>query len=102
MGNWVAELGGEYTLQLPNGKTLKVYENSIERQLVDFILTEQKDESVLKQKWFTFDRLYFRQGKSELTEDSKLQIDNIAEILRAFTAVKIKWGDIPTPMAMRH
>ena len=92
MGNWVAELGGEYTLQLPNGKTLKVYENSIERQLVDFILTGQKDESVLKQKWFTFDRLYFRQGKSELTEDSKLQIDNIAEILRAFTAVKIKMG----------
>lgn len=92
MGNWVAELGGEYTLQLPNGKTLKVYENSIERRLVDFILTGQKDESVLKQKWFTFDRLYFRQGKSELTEDSKLQIDNIAEILRAFTAVKIKMG----------
>jgi len=91
-GNWVAELGGEYSLVLPNGKALKVFENSVERNLVDFINTGEKDENILKQKWFTFDRLYFQKGKSELTEDSKTQLDNIAEILRAFPGVRIKMG----------
>lgn len=91
-GNWVAELGGEYSLVLPNGKSLNVFENSVERNLVDFINTGEKDENILKQKWFTFDRLYFQKGKSELTEDSKTQLDNIAEILRAFPGVRIKMG----------
>jgi len=91
-GNWITDLGSDYTIKLPNGKELKVYENSVERRLVDFILTGEKDETVLKEKWFTFDRLYFKKGKSELTDDSKTQLDNIAEILKAFPNVNIKMG----------
>ena len=92
LGNWVSDLGKDYTVKLPNGKEIRVYEESVERRLVDFINTGTTDEQVLKDKWFSFDRLYFKSGKSELTNDSKNQLDNIAEILKAYTKVNIKMG----------
>ncbi len=91
-GNWVSDLGKDYELKLPNGKVLKVYESSIERNLVDFINSGEKDEEVLKNKWFSFDRLYFKSGKSELTNESKGQLDNIGMILAAYPNVNIKMG----------
>lgn len=91
-GNWVSDLGKDYIVTLPDGKELKVYEGSVERNLVDFINTGTKDEEVLKNKWFSFDRLYFRSEKSELVNSSKRQLDNIAEILKAYPKVHIKMG----------
>lgn len=91
-GNWISDLGKDYEVKLPNGKVLKVYESSIERNLVDFINSGEKDEEVLKNKWFSFDRLYFKSGKSELTNESKGQLDNIGMILAAYPNVNIKMG----------
>ena len=38
LGNWISNLGKDYTVTLPNGKELKVYEGSVERNLVDLSL----------------------------------------------------------------
>ena len=46
----------------------------------------------MKNKWFSFDRLYFKSGKSELTNESKGQLDNIGMILAAYPNVNIKMG----------
>ncbi len=92
LGNWVSDLGKDYTVILPNKKELKVNESSIERNLVEFINSGTTDEEMLKNKWFSFDRLYFRSEKSELVNSSKKQLDNIADILKAYPKVNIKMG----------
>jgi outer membrane protein OmpA-like peptidoglycan-associated protein len=46
----------------------------------------------LKDKWFNFDDLNFVFGKTELTPESKRQLDNIVAILKAFPDAKIKIG----------
>ncbi|MGE5356416.1 MAG: DUF937 domain-containing protein [Deltaproteobacteria bacterium] len=91
-GNWVSDLGKEISLILPDKTELKVGENSVENKLVEFIKTGTTDEATLKNKWFTFDRLYFEKGKSTLTSESQSQLKNIAAILRAFPNVNIKLG----------
>lgn len=91
-GNWVTDLGKEISLVLPDKTELKVGENSVENRLVEFIKTGTTDETTLKNKWFTFDRLYFQKGKSAMTEESQAQLKNIAAILKAFPNVNIKLG----------
>ena len=91
-GNWVTDVGKEITLLLPDKYELKVGENSVENRLVEFIKTGTADETTLKNKWFTFDRLYFEKGKSKLTAESQTQLMNIAAILKAYPKVNIKLG----------
>ena len=80
---------------LPNGTTLQAFPGGIEDQLVKFIeSSEYKNatEETLKNKWFNFDDLNFVFGKTDLTPESKRQLDNIVSILKAFPDVKIKIG----------
>jgi outer membrane protein OmpA-like peptidoglycan-associated protein len=79
---------GEYVL--PNGTKLNIPELGIERKLIAFI--EDKTKAVDKETWFSFDRLTFDTGKATLQPSSQEQLNNIAEILKAYPVVELKVG----------
>lgn len=81
-------------VQLPNGKVLDAYKGGIEDELVTFLKTDWKSLSAdsLKNRWFNFDNLNFNSGTAVLVPESEKQLDNIAEILKAFPDAKIKIG----------
>ncbi|GAB4051573.1 DUF937 domain-containing protein [Spirosoma litoris] len=85
-----AKLGAFFKRKLPSGVELNIPENGIENQLVKFI--EDKSKPVDKTTWFNFGRLLFETGKASLKPDSKDEVKNIAEILKAFPEVNIKIG----------
>lgn len=91
-GDWIADLGNDISIKLPDGVDLKVGERSVEKKLVDFINTKTTDTALLKNTWFSFDRLYFETGKSTLTAESQLQLKNIYAILKAYPSVNLKLG----------
>jgi outer membrane protein OmpA-like peptidoglycan-associated protein/uncharacterized protein YidB (DUF937 family) len=80
---------------LPNGTKLQAFPGGIEDELVKFIQSDAYKNATdedLKKKWFNFDDLNFVFGKTELTPESKRQLDNITSILKAFPEVKMKIG----------
>lgn len=81
-------------VKLPNGAELDAFKGGIEDKLVAFLQTDYKKLGAdsLKKIWFDFDNLNFKTGSAELTLESQKQVDNIAAILKAFPAVKIKIG----------
>ncbi len=81
-------------VKLPNGKELDAFKGGIEDQLVTFLSGDWKSLSndSLKARWFNFDNLNFTTGTATLVPESEKQLDNIAEILRAFPDAKIKIG----------
>lgn len=92
----VAGATAESTMvKLPSGKELNAKKGGIEEQLATFLGSEEfktATPEALKQKWFSFDNLNFEFGKTILTTDSKVQLDNIVAILKEFKEVKIKVG----------
>ena len=85
-----ANLGAVGELKLADGTSLKVPANGVERRLVAFI--EDKSKAVDKTTWFSLDRLLFQTGTSDLLPDSQEQLGNVAAILKAYPAVKLKLG----------
>lgn len=79
---------------LPNGKVLDAYKGGIEDQLVAFLKTDYKSLGAdsLKNIWFNFDNLNFATASANILPASQVQIDNLAAILKAFPASKIKIG----------
>lgn len=75
---------------LPDGKQLNAYKGGIEDQLVSFL--QDPNTTGGKDKWFDFDHLNFKTGSAELTEESQIQIRNLAAILHAFPKTKVKIG----------
>ena len=62
----------------------------MENKLIAFI--EDTKRSVDDKTWFTFDRLTFETGKATLKPESQEQLQNIAEILKAYPKVMLKLG----------
>ena len=62
----------------------------METKLVEFI--SNPDAVIDKGVWFDFDRLTFETASSNLTMESKAQVDNVIAILNAYPAVKVKIG----------
>jgi outer membrane protein OmpA-like peptidoglycan-associated protein len=83
-----------FKVKLPNGKELDANKGGIEDQLVTFLGTDWKalGADSLKKIWFNFDNLNFDLGKATLLPESERQLDNIAEILKAFPGAKVKVG----------
>ncbi len=81
-------------VKLPNGKNLFAFKGGLEDQLVTFLNSNWKLMSnlALKEKWFDFDNLNFETGKATLLSESENQLDNLAEILKAYPDTKIKIG----------
>ena len=90
VGAGVEALGAFFKRKLPNGIELNIPEFGVENKLVSFI--EDQTKSVDKTTWFNFDRINFETGSAKLSEDSKEQTVNIAEILNAFPNVSVKIG----------
>lgn len=77
-------------VKLPDGTELDAYRTGIEDQLVSFLNNSASIPG--KDVWFDFDNLNFKTGSAEITEESKIQVQNIAAILKAYPKVKIKIG----------
>lgn len=90
LGNATDKLGAFFKRKLPTGYELNIPENGIENKLVGFI--EDQNKPVDKTTWFNFGRLLFDTGKATLKPDSKEEVKNMAEILKAFPSVNIKLG----------
>jgi outer membrane protein OmpA-like peptidoglycan-associated protein len=78
-------------VKLANGVEIEAYKGGIESQLVAFL---DDKAAVLDSngKWFDFDNLNFKLGKSDLTDSSLVQVNNIVAILKAYPNVKMKIG----------
>ena len=80
---------------LSDGTTLNAYKGGIEEQLVNFLAKgdyKGMSESELKAIWFDFDYLNFETGSAVVSEDTKVQLDNLAAILKVYPDAKIKIG----------
>jgi K(+)-stimulated pyrophosphate-energized sodium pump len=75
---------------LPGGVNLSFLDNGIEDQLIEFIEDDSKKAG--NDNWFNFVDLNFKTGSNELDENSLKEVNNIAEILKAYPKVKIKVG----------
>lgn len=82
--------GGLMSLALPTGKTIQMAEKGVESALISFL--EDASKPIDKGTWFDFDRLSFKTASSELTPESRSQVEAVAEIMKAFPTSEIKIG----------
>lgn len=80
-----------------NGVKIKGFVGGMEEQLISFLKSDgyknAADDSALKDKWYSFDKVNFKIGKSDQLEDgSQQQLDNLVAILKAYPDAKIKIG----------
>jgi outer membrane protein OmpA-like peptidoglycan-associated protein len=84
------EVVSSYKVRLADGSELDALKGGIEDKLVacmsDSTCTPGKD------RWFDFDNLNFETGSAKITAESEVQVKNIAAILKAYPALKIKIG----------
>ncbi len=83
-----------FKVTLPNDTIIEAYKGGIEDKLVSFLKTDYKKLGLdsLKNTWFDFDNLNFKTGSADITPESQQQVNNLAAILQAFPAVKLKIG----------
>lgn len=77
-------------VKLPDGTELDAYKGGIEDRLVAFL--NDPNSKGGKDVWFDFDNLNFKTGSAEITEESMVQVNNIAAILKAYPKLVIKIG----------
>lgn len=80
----------KYTVKLPDGVLLDAKKGGIEDLLVIFF-TDPKSKASRRFP-FNFDQLSFNSGTANITNESMVQIQNVASILKAFPKAKIKIG----------
>jgi outer membrane protein OmpA-like peptidoglycan-associated protein len=89
----VGTAGGGVALvseKLVCGPQIDVAPDGVERRLIAFI--DDRGRVVDADTWFSFDCLSFESGSANLTPASQAQVRNIAEILRCYPAVTLKFG----------
>jgi len=95
-GNYIYDIGEEIEIILPDSaKTvLVVGRNSTEAKLFKFLTDDNlKVDSIDKTKgWITCDRIFFGTNNTDLTEESKNQIERLGTILKVFGNAEIKVG----------
>ncbi len=81
-------------VKLADGKELDAYNGGVEYKLVAFLNDQAAKLSPddKSKDWYDFDNLNFDLGKSTITKESMVQIDNLAAILKAYPKLKIKVG----------
>ena len=86
----MAGLGDFFKTKLPNGFELNIPSLGVESKLVKFL---GGSGAISKDSWYNFDRLTFATGSANLDMDkSSEQLENIAQIMKAYPNVKIKLG----------
>jgi outer membrane protein OmpA-like peptidoglycan-associated protein len=78
------------SLKLPDGTILNVKKGGIEDQLILFFNDPNAKPS--RRFQFNFDQVGFNEGTSVITNESMVQIQNVANILKAYPKAKIKIG----------
>lgn len=86
----VSGLGDFFKTKLPDGVELNIPQFGIESKLVNFLNDSSKPADTTT--WFNFDRLLFDTGQATLQPSSQEQLNNIAEILKAYPNVHVKIG----------
>ena len=85
-----AGLGAFIERKLPNNIPLRIPPNGVEDKLVGYI--EDPRQTVSKETWFSFDRLEFEPDSATLLPSASEQLQNIATIMQAYPAVRMKIG----------
>jgi len=80
----------KFIVKLPDGVLLVARKGGIEDQLVIFF-TDPKSKASRRFP-FNFDQMNFNSGTADITNESMVQIQNLASILKAFPKAKIKIG----------
>jgi outer membrane protein OmpA-like peptidoglycan-associated protein len=75
---------------LPNGVVIDAYKGGIEDLLVAFL--NDANASPGNDNWFDFSDLNFEFGTAKIIPESRKEVDNIVQILKAFPKAKIKLG----------
>ncbi len=78
------------SVKLPDGTQLVAKKGGIEDELIIFLSDPNSKPS--RRFQFSFDQLSFGNGSTVITNESMVQIQNIASILKAFPKTKIKIG----------
>jgi outer membrane protein OmpA-like peptidoglycan-associated protein len=84
------DLGAFIDRKLPSGTVLHIPTNGVENKLIAFI--EDGSQPVNPGTWFQFDRLQFDTNAATLKAASQEQLRNIAEIMKAYPQVTVKFG----------
>jgi outer membrane protein OmpA-like peptidoglycan-associated protein len=79
-----------FTIKLPDDSEIVASGNGMEFHLVEY-LNNSKD-TINKNRWFNFDRIFFEENNTTLTTPSLHQVQNIVSILSAYPKMKIKIG----------
>jgi outer membrane protein OmpA-like peptidoglycan-associated protein len=74
--------------QLPDGSALRIPRGAFEDRLVMFIADPSRP--VDPNLWFDFDRLTFETGSATLRPDSREQLTNAGNILKAYPHTRVK------------
>lgn len=77
-------------VKLPNGVEIDAYKGGIEDLLVAFLQDPEAQPG--KDNWFDFNDLNFKFGTAEINAESRKEVDNLVQILKAFPKAKIKIG----------
>jgi outer membrane protein OmpA-like peptidoglycan-associated protein len=85
----VREETGTVDRTLPGNVRLSVPKTGLENELIVFL---EQNRPIEPATWFNFDRLLFDTGKATLRPESRAQLANVAEILKAYPAVTVKIG----------
>jgi OmpA-OmpF porin, OOP family len=83
-------LGDFFKTKLPNGVELNIPQFGVENKLLAFI--QDKSKPADDTTWFNFDRVLFDTDKATLQPSSEEQLNNIAEIMKAYPNVHVKIG----------
>jgi outer membrane protein OmpA-like peptidoglycan-associated protein len=86
----VEKIGNFFEKTLSSGFAIKASKDGIENKLIGFL--DDKGRAIDKKTWFTMNGILFDTAKASLRPESDVQLKNIAEIMKAFPAVKIKIG----------
>jgi outer membrane protein OmpA-like peptidoglycan-associated protein len=81
-------------VKLVDGTEINANKGGVEDKLVSFLSSTNAkfDPNDKAANWYDFDNLNFDLGKSTITSGSMVQIANLAAILKAYPALKIKVG----------
>ena len=86
----VEKVSDFFETTLSSGYAIKGAKEGIENKLIGFI--QDTGKAVDETLWFTMDGITFDTDKATIKPESNVQLTNIAEIMKAFPAVKIKIG----------
>jgi OmpA-OmpF porin, OOP family len=90
IANSASSLGAFFQTTIPGGIVLNIPENGVENKLLVFI--KDPNTTVNADTWFDFDRLLFDTSAATLQPSSQEQLQNIANIMKAYPNVKIRIG----------